>query len=61
MKSDKLKMLDYLHPTSELVEKFENVEEPIFEKIYRLSKQMQQTKQARDLLLPKLMSGEVEV
>ena len=46
VKSDKLKMLDYLHPTSELVEKFENVEEPIFEKIYRLSKQMQQAKQA---------------
>ena len=61
VKSDKLKMLDYLHPTSELVEKFENVEEPIFEKIYRLSKQMQQAKQARDLLLPKLMSGEVKV
>lgn len=61
VKSDKLKMLDYLHPTSELVEKFENVGEPIFEKIYRLSKQMQQAKQARDLLLPKLMSGEVEV
>lgn len=61
VKSDKLKMLDYLHPTSELVEKFENVEEPIFEKIYRLSKQMQRAKQARDLLLPKLMSGEVEV
>ncbi len=61
VKSDKLKMLDYLHPTSELVEKFENVAEPIFEKIYKLSKQMQQAKQARDLLLPKLMSGEVEV
>lgn len=61
VKSDKLKMLDYLHPTSELVEKFENVEEPIFEKIYRLSEQMQQAKQARDLLLPKLMRGEVEV
>ena len=61
VKSDKLKMMDYLHPTSELVEKFENVEKPIFEKIYRLSKQMQQAKQARDLLLPKLMSGEVEV
>lgn len=61
VKSDKLKMLDYLHPTSKLVEKFENVEKPIFEKIYRLSKQMQQAKQARDLLLPKLMSGEVEV
>lgn len=61
VKSDKLKMLDYLHPTRELVEKFENVGEPIFEKIYRLSKQMQQAKQARDLLLPKLMSGEVEV
>lgn len=61
VKSDKLKMLDYLHPTSELVEKFENIAEPIFEKIYKLSKQMQQEKQARDLLLPKLMSGEVEV
>lgn len=61
VKSDKLKMLDYLHPTSELVEKFENIEEPIFEKICKLSKQMQQAKQARDLLLPKLMSGEVEV
>lgn len=61
VKSDKLKMLDYLHPTSELVEKFENVEETIFEKIYRLSKQMATAKQARDLLLPKLMSGEVEV
>ena len=61
VKSDKLKMLDYLHPTSELVEKFENVAEPLFEKICKLSKQMQQARQARDLLLPKLMSGEVEV
>ena len=61
VKSDKLKMLDYLHPTSELVEKFGNVAEPIFEEIYKLSKQAQQAKQARDLLLPKLMSGEVEV
>lgn len=61
VKSDKLKMLDYLHPTSELVEKFEKVAGPIFEKICKLSKQMQQAKQARDLLLPKLMSGEVEV
>ena len=61
VKSDKLKMLDYLHPTGELVEKFEKVAGPIFEKICKLSKQMQQAKQARDLLLPKLMSGEVEV
>lgn len=61
VKSDKLKMLDYLHPTSELVKKFEKVAGPIFEKICKLSKQMQQAKQARDLLLPKLMSGEVEV
>lgn len=61
VKSDKLKLLDYLHPTGELVEKFENVVEPLFEKICKLSKQMQQAKQARDLLLPKLMSGEVEV
>ena len=61
VKSDKLKMLDYLHPTGELVEKFEKVAGPIFEKICKLSKQMQRAKQARDFLLPKLMSGEVEV
>ena len=61
VKADKLKMLDYLHPISELVEKFGNVAEPIFEEIYKLSKQVQQAKQARDLLLPKLMSGEMEV
>ena len=61
VKSDKLKMLDYLHPTSELVREFGKIAGPIFEKICKLSRQMEQAKQARDLLLPKLMSGEVEV
>ena len=61
VKSDKLKMLDYLHPTNALVKEFGKIAGPIFEKIYKLSKQMQQAKQARDLLLPKLMNGEVEV
>ena len=61
VKSDKLKMLDYLQPTSELVKEFGKIAGPTFEKIYKLSKQMQQAGQARDLLLPKLMSGEVEV
>ena len=61
VKSDKLKMLDYLQPTSELVKEFGKIAGPTFEKIYKLSKQMQQARQARDLLLPKLMSGEVEV
>ena len=61
VKSDKLKMLDYLQPTSELVKEFGKIAGPTFEKIYKLSKQMQQARRARDLLLPKLMSGEVEV
>ena len=61
MKLEKLKMLDYLRLTRESVEKFGNVAEPIFEEIYKLSKQMQQTKRARDLLLPKLINGKVKV
>ena len=61
VKSDKLKALDYLHPTNELVGKFGEIAEPIFEKVYKMSKQMQQARQARDLLLPRLMNGEMEV
>ena len=48
-------------PTIDLLQQFENIVQPIIEKILLLSKQITKLKKARDGLLPKLMSGEIEV
>lgn len=61
VKSDKLKALEYLLPTSTLLHQFERIVAPMFETVFNLNKQIFVSIQARDRLLPKLMSGEVEV
>lgn len=48
-------------PSVHLIEKFESIACPLFSKILVLNKNIQLAKQARDRLLPKLMSGELEV
>ena len=48
-------------PRYDLLERFFEYSEPIFKKILLLSKENISLKEARDRLLPKLMSGEVEV
>lgn len=48
-------------PTEELLESFCKLVFPYFEKIKILQKQIELSSQARDRLLPKLMSGEIEV
>ena len=48
-------------PTDELVDTFEEIVSPMIEKITMLNKTMLLLSQARDRLLPKLMSGEIEV
>lgn len=48
-------------PTEELLKAYCNFISPYFEKIRALQKQIEFAKQARDRLLPKLMSGELEV
>lgn len=48
-----------IYPTKYLVEKYYNFCKPIFDKILSLSKTGIQLKDARDRLLPKLMSGEI--
>jgi type I restriction enzyme S subunit len=45
----------------QIVEYFEKITNPIYDKIYILHKLNSKLKQARDLLLPKLMTGEIEV
>lgn len=56
-----LSNIEVIEPTDELQEMFAKIAEPQYQKIRNLEKQNNQLKMARDVLLPKLMSGEVEV
>lgn len=53
--------LEALFPCSETVQQFENIVVPILQKIVLLNKEIVSAAQSRDRLLPKLMSGEIEV
>jgi type I restriction enzyme S subunit len=50
-----------LMPDSTLKTLFEKFATPIYKQIFLLKKQNQKLKQARDIILPKLMNGEIEV
>ncbi len=55
---DEIKMLQ---PSAEILDQFENIITPIFIRMDILNKQSEVAQQARDRLLPKLMSGELEI
>ena len=57
----KFSNIKVLYPTENLVMKYNEFCKPIFDKILALSKAMLLYEQSRDRLLPKLMSGEIEV
>ena len=57
----KFSNIEILYPSYEFVEKYNDFCKPIFEKILSLSKTIISAEQARDRLLPKLMSRELEV
>ena len=57
----KFASLPILYPSEELRDSYYSFCKPIFEKIYNLSLSVVRLKKARDRLLPKLMSGEIEV
>lgn len=57
----KFSNIKVLYPAKDLVLEYYNFCKPIFEKILSLSKSIIKAEQARDRLLPKLMSGELEV
>ena len=48
-------------PTDDLLKQFNLIAKPMYRKIEISEKQIQQAKESRDRLLPKLMSGELEV
>ena len=56
-----LDAMDVVIPKDEILGKFDKYAKVYFNKIKTLQGQNEQLKTARDLLLPKLMSGEVEV
>ena len=59
--ADKLKALPYLKPTDQIMMLFARYVELMFIQIQKKNEQNVRLRQARDRLLPKLMSGEVEV
>ena len=53
--------LKFIIPDRKLRKQFNSIVSPIYEQMRLLEKYSQKLKQARDLLLPKLMSGEIAV
>ncbi len=58
---DKLKMLLYLKPSERIIRLFAKYVEPMFLQVQKKNEQNIRLRQARDRLLPKLISGELEV
>lgn len=56
-----VKAMSFVMPSDFVLEAFSKVVKPIFEQIYIKQKEIIRLKEARDRLLPKLMSGEFEV
>lgn len=57
----KLKEVKVNVPPTELMEQYRNISKPIRERILNVKQQTILLREARDRLLPKLMSGEIEV
>ena len=56
-----LESIDTILPSETVINAFNDVVSPLFNRIQLLQEQSEKSKQARDRLLPKLMSGEMEV
>lgn len=61
MTTNILNALDIIVPSSNILEHFQSTTKMHFRKMELLQKQIETAMQARDRLLPKLMSGEVEM
>lgn len=53
--------MEILKPDDETLNKFHNIVETMFDKIFNNQKQIQTLEKLRDTLLPKLLSGEIKV
>src|SRR5690606_18030049 len=57
----KFEQIEIILPNKELLAKFHQFAKPCFESILNLQNQSQRLREARDILLPRLMMGMVEV
>ena len=55
------KTIEFLQPTAYLVRRFEDTTAPMAEQALSLQRQIQNLRQTRDLLLPRLLSGQVMI
>ena len=55
------KTIEFLQPPAKLVRRFEDSAAPIAEQALALQRQIQNLRRTRDLLLPRLLSGQVEL
>ena len=54
-------ILKFAHPTQDILTKFAEIAEPVFRSVHALNAKNQNLRRTRDLLLPKLISGELDV
>ena len=53
------KTIEFLEPPDDLVGRFEAIAAPMAEQVLSLQRQIQNLRRTRDLLLPRLLSGQV--
>lgn len=61
LRPDALSRVELMQPSCEVQEQFSAAVKPLFELSEHLEQQISAAREARDRLLPKLMSGEIEV
>lgn len=55
------KTIEFLQPPQAIVRRFEEIASPMAEEVLALQRQIQNLRRTRDLLLPRLLSGQIEV
>ena len=58
---DTFKRMEVVTPPTIIVSQFSNKIDPIFEQVNTLQRQIQNLRRTRDLLLPRLLSGQIDV
>jgi type I restriction enzyme, S subunit len=61
LSQDKIRLFNFLVPSKIFIQKFGQITQPIFQQIRNLLVKNGNLRQTRDLLLPKLISGEIDV
>ena len=55
------KTIEFLQPADDLVGRFETLAVPMAEQVIALQRKIQNLRRTRDLLLPRLLSGQIDV